>query len=122
MNQKKILIVDDDRVILRTTSSVLAAAGYAVITAEDGSSAVEKARTERPDLILLDMMFPPDVAHGGGVPWDGFLILAWLRRMEEAKDTPVIILTGAAPAKYRARGLAPGVHAFLRKPADKQEL
>src|SRR3954470_18450644 len=102
MNQKKILIVDDDRVILRTTSSVLAAAGYAVITAEDGSSAVEKARTEAPDLILLDMLFPPDVAHGGGVPWDGFLIIGWIRRIEESKNIPVVIVTGADPAQYKA--------------------
>jgi len=122
MSQKKILIVDDDLVMLKANSMLLAGAGYGVVTADDGAAAVGKARTERPDLILLDMMFPPDVAHGGGVPWDGFLIISWLRRMEEAKDTPVIILTAADPTKYKARGLAAGVHAFLRKPADKKDL
>src|SRR5215467_10304505 len=103
MSQKKILVVDDDRIVLRTTSSVLAEAGYAVITAEDGASAVEKARREMPDLILLDMIFPPDVAHGGGVPWDGFLIIGWLRRLEEAKNIPIIVMTGSPAEKYKTR-------------------
>src|SRR5689334_5914250 len=72
MSQKKILVVDDDRIIVRLTANVLTTAGYEVITAEDGGAAVAKARTVHPHLIVLDMMFPPDVAHGGGVPWDGF--------------------------------------------------
>jgi DNA-binding response OmpR family regulator len=122
MNQKKILIVDDDRIILRITSSLLAGAGYAVITAEDGSSAVEKARTEHPDLIMLDMVFPPDVGHGGGVPWDGFLIMGWIRRIEESSDVPVVLLTNADPAQYKAKGVKAGVKAFLRKPVNKEEL
>src|SRR5215472_1230269 len=105
MSRKKILIVDDDGIILRTTSSVLAEAGYAVITAEDGASGVEKARREGPDLILLDMIFPPDVAHGGGVPWDGFLIIAWIRRMEESKHIPIIVITKTDPAQYQAKGV-----------------
>jgi CheY-like chemotaxis protein len=119
---KKILVVDDDKVILKTTSALLSAAGYAVITAEDGASAVEKARTQKPDLILLDMLYPPDVAHGGGVPWDGFMILAWIRRFDESKNIPVVILTGADPAKYQARAASMGVKAFLKKPVDKQLL
>jgi DNA-binding response OmpR family regulator len=122
VNQKKILVVDDDRIIVKTTASLLAAAGYTVITAEDGAAAVEKARLERPDLILLDMIFPPDVGHGGGVPWDGFLIIGWIRRIEESKDIPVVLVTGADPAEYRARGVIAGVKAFLHKPVNKQDL
>jgi twitching motility two-component system response regulator PilH len=121
MNEK-ILIVDDDPVVLKSTSMMLAGSGYGVVTAEDGSAAVSKARTEKPDLILLDLIFPPDVAHGGGVPWDGFLIINWLRRMEEARDIPVIIVTATDPTHYKTRGQAVGVHAFLRKPVNKQEL
>jgi CheY-like chemotaxis protein len=122
MSQKKILIVDDDRIIVKTTASLLAAAGYVVLSAEDGAAAVEKARLERPDLILLDMIFPPDVGHGGGVPWDGFLIMAWIRRIEESKEIPVIFVSGTDPAQYKAKAVKAGVKAFLRKPVSKEEL
>src|SRR6476646_738516 len=91
-NRKKILVVDDSPIILKTLSMKLKSQGYDVLTAEDGSIAVSTARRERPDLILLDISFPPDVAHGGGVAWDGFLIMDWLRRMDEAKDIPVFII------------------------------
>jgi CheY-like chemotaxis protein len=122
MSQKKVLVVDDDKIILRITSSVLTEAGYTVITAPDGAAAVEKARTVHPDLIVLDMMFPPDVGHGGGVAWDGFLIIAWLRRIEECKDVPIVLQTAADPAQYKLKGEKAGVKAFLRKPVDKDQL
>jgi hypothetical protein len=67
--RKKLLIIDDDAVVLKTTAMQLQAAGYAVVTASDGSSAIQAVRKEKPDLILLDLTFPPDVAHGGGVPF-----------------------------------------------------
>src|SRR5689334_18450642 len=95
MGSHKILIVDDSAIILKAFSNKLLACGYDVLTAQDGGTAVNLARHEKPDLIILDINFPPDVGHGGGVAWDGFLIISWLRRMEEAKDTPVIIITGA---------------------------
>src|SRR5438105_2044489 len=68
-NGKKVLVVDDNKVILKTLSLKLSANGYAIVTAEDGAAAVRAVRSEKPDLILLDVSFPPDVAHGGGVPW-----------------------------------------------------
>src|SRR5438874_6015269 len=80
MNPKKILIVDDSTIILKALSMKLKLAGYAVLTAQDGAEAVSLARREQPNLILLDISFPPDVAHGGGVAWDGFLIMNWLLR------------------------------------------
>ena len=58
---KKILVVDDNEIILKTISLKLQGAGYQVITALDGSEAVAAARKETPDLILLDISFPPDV-------------------------------------------------------------
>src|SRR5258708_4273263 len=91
MNGKKILIVDDDPVVLRALSTKLKGQGYETVTAEDGSAAVSAVRKGKPDLILLDLTFPPDVAHGGGVPWDGFLIMSWLQRMDEIKGTPFIV-------------------------------
>jgi CheY-like chemotaxis protein len=95
---KKILIVDDSVIILKALSAKLRANGYQVFTAVDGSEAVSTVRRERPNLILLDINFPPDVAHGGGVAWDGLLIMSWLRRMDEALNTPVIIITGSDSA------------------------
>ena len=120
--RKKVLIVDDSVVILRTLSMKLTANGYDVVTAEDGGTAVNIARNVKPDIILLDVSFPPDVAHGGGVPWDGFLIMAWLRRMEEVRDIPVIVITGGDPAKMKSRALAAGAISFFHKPFNNDEL
>jgi DNA-binding response OmpR family regulator len=100
----------------------LSARGYEVLLAEDGGEAINLVRCEHPDLILLDLSFPPDVAHGGGVPWDGFLIMAWLRRMNEARDTPIIVITGGDAAEYKARTLAAGAISFFHKPVDNDAL
>src|SRR5437773_1865670 len=103
MNPKKILVVDDNAVIIKTLSLKLKSAGYNVLTAMDGSEAVSSARHEKPDLILLDISFPPDVAHGGGVAWDGFRIIEWLHRIDEARNIPIIVITGGDASKYRER-------------------
>jgi two-component system KDP operon response regulator KdpE len=122
MNRKKILVVDDSPVILKALSMKLTAEGYDVLTAEDGGGAVNLARRGKPDLILLDISFPPDVAHGGGVAWDGFLIMNWLRRMDELKNTPIVIITGSEPEKYKDRALAAGAVNFFHKPIENEEL
>ncbi len=122
MIRKKILVVDDSVLILKLLSGKLTANGYQVITAEDGGTAVNAVRTERPDLILLDLSFPPDVAHGGGVAWDGFLIMNWLKRIEEAKHIPIIVISGAEPAKFKDRVLAAGAANFFHKPIDSDAL
>jgi CheY-like chemotaxis protein len=122
MSRKKILVVDDSPIILKALSLKLKGSGYDVLTAEDGASAVSMARRERPNLVLLDLSFPPDVAHGGGVAWDGFLILAWIRRMDECRDIPVFVITGGDPVKVRDRSLAAGALAFFHKPINNEEL
>jgi len=122
MPAKKILIVDDSQIVLKAFSNKLRASGFEVLTARDGGTAVSLARQNKPDLIILDINFPPDVAHGGGVAWDGFLIIGWLRRMDEAKHTPVIIVTGEEAANYKERALAAGAVDFLHKPVDPDEL
>jgi DNA-binding response OmpR family regulator len=122
MNRKKILVVDDDAIILTRLAVKLKATGYEVFTATDGSNAVSIARREKPDLILLDITFPPDVAHGGGVPWDGFLIIQWLRRLDEITNVPIMVITGGDEAKYKDRALAAGAQAFFHKPIDNEEL
>jgi len=122
MNRKRILVVDDNEVVVKALSLKLKSAGYDVLQATDGSGAVSAARTDKPDLIVLDINFPPDVAHGGGVPWDGFLIIDWLHRIDEAKKTPIIVITGGEPAKYKDRSLAAGAVAFFQKPINNEEL
>lgn len=119
MTRKKILIVDDNEVILKTLSLKLKAGDYDVLTAIDGSEAVSAARTKKPDLILLDISFPPEVS---GVPWDGFRIIQWLKRMDETKGIPIIIITGSDAAQYRTRALAEGAVAFFQKPVNNDEL
>jgi CheY-like chemotaxis protein len=122
MNRKKILVVDDNPVIVTALSLKLTSAGYDVVAATDGSEAVSAVRKEKPDLILLDISFPPDVAHGGGVPWDGFIIIEWLRRIDEAKNVPVIVITGSDTGKIKERALATGAIAFFQKPVDNDSL
>jgi CheY-like chemotaxis protein len=111
-------VVDDDPVMLKTASMKLGHQGFTVITATDGASAIRTVRERKPDLILLDLTFPPDVAHGGGVPWDGYLIMSWLRRMGESKDIPVLVVTGGAAAEHQRRSMAAGACGFFQKPVD----
>jgi CheY-like chemotaxis protein len=118
----KILIADDNIVILKALSIKIKAKGYEVRTAMDGSTAVSCVRRERPDLIILDINFPPDVAHGGGIAWDGFLILDWLRRIDEVRDTPIIFITSGESAKFRDRAMAAGAVAFFEKPINQEEM
>src|SRR5215831_18313210 len=87
-SRKKILIIDDDAVVVKTTAMKLKAAGYAVAAASDASSAIEAVHNAVPDVILLDMSFPPDVAHGSAA-WDGRMIISWLRRFKEAQNIPI---------------------------------
>ena len=122
MNRKKILIVDDDAVIRKKLTLRLKSSGYDILAATDGSEAVSVTRKQKPDLILLDISFPPDVAHGGGVAWDGLLIIEWLRRLEEAKTIPIIVMTASNAPKIKESALAKGALAFFPKPLDDAEL
>ncbi len=117
--KKKILVVDDNEVILKTISLKLQGCGYQVITALDGSEAVAAARKETPDLILLDINFPPEV---DGVPWDGFRIMDWFQRLDPAKKIPIIIITGTEDAKMKERAASCGAVAFFHKPINHDDL
>ncbi len=116
---KKILVVDDNEIILKTISLKLQGAGYNVLTALDGAEAVAAARTGSPDLILLDINFPPYV---GGVPWDGFRVMEWFRRLDNAKKIPIVIITGSDDPKFKERATASGAVAFFHKPIDHDDL
>ena len=115
MNSKTILLVDDDPDFVTAMSSMLNAEGYNVVTAPDGAGAINALHHRKPGLIILDILFAPDVAHGGGVSWDGFLILDWLRRMEDLKHTPVLLVTAANPAPYAERARTAGAVGLFQK-------
>lgn len=117
---KRILVVDDNPVILKALFSFLVSKGYEVIIALDGAEVLTCVRQQRPDLILLDIFFPPYVE--GGVIWDGFLILKWLRGQGNAADIPVFIISGGEPEKYKDRCLAAGARAYFKKPIPFDDL
>jgi two-component system cell cycle response regulator DivK len=119
---KKILVIDDNQIVLRAMMFMLSAKGYAVLLAETGAEAITTLRKERPDLILLDLDFPPDVGNIGGGLRDGFLIIDWARRMCDAEKIPVIIVSSLDPEKYKERAQAAGIPTFFRKPVDRQKL
>ncbi len=117
--RKRLLVVDDNDVILKTIAVKLTNAGFEVFTASDGTEAVGLVRKQKPDLIVLDISFPPDI---GGVPWDGFRIMEWLHRVDESRKLPIIVITGGAGDKDKERALAAGAVGFLYKPLDHDEL
>jgi CheY-like chemotaxis protein len=85
----------------------------------DGTEAVASARKDPPDLILLDISFPPDV---DGVPWDGFRIMEWFHRLDPAKKVPVIVITGLEDTKNKERATSSGAVAFFHKPINHDDL
>ena len=119
MKRKTILAVDDDAVVLRALTIKLEAKGYHIVPAMDGSQAVSAVRTQKPDLILLDLSFPPEM---GGIQWDGFRIMEWLKRVDEAAKIPIIVVSGGEPEKYEPRVRGLGAAAFFHKPIDHDEL
>ena len=90
---KKVLVVDDDPTTVRFLTVALEENGYEAIGAEDGKEGFEKASSEKPDLILLDVMMPKRT---------GFTMFKQLRKTEGLKDIPVIMLTGVAASLEEA--------------------
>jgi CheY-like chemotaxis protein len=117
--QKKILVIDDNEIILKTTSMKLQSAGYQVFTALDASEGVAAVRREKPDLVLLDITFPPDVS---GMSWDGFRIMDWLHRVDETKKIPIIVISGVVEETNKQRATAAGAVAFFPKPVNFDEM
>lgn len=118
MSRKKILVVDDDQVIVKGLAYKLKARGYEVLTASDGSSAIQIVRAENPDLLVFDINFPVEISSS----WDGFQILAWLERLNEDWHKPVIIITGEEDKDYEDKARKAGAVAFFRKPVDHDQL
>jgi len=110
---KKIMAVDDERHIVRLIQVNLERAGYQVVTAFDGPEALKKVDTEKPDLIVLDVMMPK---------MDGFEVLKRLQANPESREIPIIMLTAKAQDADVFRGWSSGVSAYLTKPFNPLEL
>lgn len=107
--QSRILLVEDDLTLLETLEYNLAAEGYEILTAEDGLTALEVAREEKPDLIVLDIMLP-------GL--DGLEVCRILRR---ETSVPILILTARVDEVDRVVGLEMGADDYLTKPFSMRE-
>lgn len=103
----RVLVVDDvatNRLLLRAK---LSSAYYDVVVAENGTQALEMARSEQPDMVMLDVMMPD---------MDGFEVCAVLKSREETAHIPVIMVTALDTPEERIRGLEAGADDFLSKP------
>ena len=108
---KRVLVVDDESNIVDILKFNLEREGYEVICAYDGGQALEKARSESPDLILLDVMLPV---------MDGFGVLGEIRKAD--KLTPVIMLTAREEERDKILGLEIGADDYIVKPFSVREL
>ncbi|HET6946207.1 MAG TPA: response regulator transcription factor [bacterium] len=107
---QKILVVDDEPHIVELVKYNLSQAGYAVLSAHDGSEAVGKVRQERPDLIILDIMLPYV---------DGLEVCRQIRR---ESSVPIIMLTAKGGELERVVGLEIGADDYVTKPFSPREL
>ncbi|MGD8488954.1 MAG: response regulator, partial [Anaerolineae bacterium] len=105
-----VLVVEDDLTLLETLEYNLSGEGYQVLTAADGLAALDVARENKPDLIVLDLMLP-------GL--DGFEVCRILRREMTA---PILMLTARAGEVDRVVGLEMGADDYLVKPFSMREL
>lgn len=110
----RILVVDDLEANRRLLEAKLGADYYDVLTAQRGEEAVQLAKREKPDLILMDVMMP------GGI--DGYEACRRLKAMPETKHIPVVILTTLDDRDNKLRGLQAGAEEFLPKPIDDVQL
>ena len=106
-----ILAVDDIATNIMLLKAVLSRAKYKIVTASGGNEALEKAATELPDLILLDLMLPE---------MNGFEVCKLLR--DKGKNTPVLIITAREEEKDKILGLDLGADDYITKPFSMEEL
>lgn len=110
---RKILVVDDETVLADTIAYNLEQEGYQVITAADGTSALNAVHNEHPDLIVLDIMLP-------GV--DGLEVCRQLRREDDTATVPIIMLTAKSDEIDKVVGLEVGADDYVTKPFGRREL
>ncbi len=107
---KKILVVDDEKRIVEIIKAYLEREGYEVVAAYDGNTAIELARSQSPDLIILDLMLPQISG------WDVCRIL------RKDSDVPIIMVTARDEVTDKIVGLEIGADDYLSKPFDTKEL
>ena len=114
MDNKKILIVDDERDVLFLLEKELAGRGYSVISADNGNDAINLAKSEYPDLIILDIWMPG---------MDGAEVAAKLREDLKTKNIPVIFLTCLIrKTEEEEQGRVVSGNLFIAKPYDIEGL
>lgn len=113
MIKGKILVVDDEVYILHILDFSLGAEGFQVVSASNGELAIEKAKQEKPDLIVLDIMMPV---------LDGYETCRRLKRDSETKDIPVILLTAKGRDVDKRLGFEVGAVDYIIKPFSPTRL
>ena len=113
MLKQRILVVDDDKEVVRLMRAYLEQAGYEVLVAYNGESALHSLRREQPDLVLLDLMLPD---RNG---WD---ITRILRNDPRLKATPIIMLTARVTDTDKILGLELGADDYVTKPYNPREV
>jgi class 3 adenylate cyclase/CheY-like chemotaxis protein len=109
----KVLVVDDTPMNVKMLADVLAFKGYQVATASGGKEGLAKVESEKPDLVLLDVMMPD---------LDGYAVCRAIRAKPETAILPVVMVTALDPAEERVKGLEAGADDFLSKPINQPEL
>jgi len=111
--KKRILVVDDEPGIQATLRARLEASGFEVLLASDGEAGLQRAREEKPDLILLDLMLPKR---------DGYSVCRLLKFDNRFQHIPIIMLTARAQERDRVLGEKTGADAYITKPFDAPHL
>ena len=111
--ERPILVVDDDAKIVRLVRTYLEREGFSVVTAADGADALDAIETQRPSLVVLDLMLPE---------LDGRAVIRAVRRDDEAAATPIIVLSARGTTIDRIAGLEDGADDYLPKPFSPAEL
>ena len=111
--KKKILVVDDEADIVTMIQMRLEAGGYEVISASDGNSGYSRAKSENPDLIILDVMLPG---------MDGYKVCRLLKFDQKYKRIPIIMLTAKGGKEDQDLSRQVGAELFLNKPPELKEL
>lgn len=109
----KILIVDDSRTVIASLARVLREHGHVCLAAEDGASGYTRAKQERPDLILMDVVMGEH---------NGFQTCRRIKRDSETSHIPVVLVTSKSGESDEYWGRRNGASAYLRKPVDPQTL
>ncbi len=113
MGQKKILVVDDEVDLVETIRFPLESEGFTVLVSYNGEDALNQARTENPDLILLDIMLPK---------LDGYKVCRLLKFDERYRNIPILMLTAKTQEKDKTIGIETGADEYITKPFDMDEL